>query len=143
MTLEYLNINICLTVAFATLSGAFATNTLKNNIANTVQANLDKVTSDCSNFNEIKKNIKKDITFTARAQMFVFILLLTSFIQLLITIISWIFSETSTNIFFDCFENVLLTIFCIGIINALVAIIFVFTSPCQNLFSANWKIPEQ
>jgi len=141
MTLEYLSLNFCLTIMLATYASTYAMNTIKNNIANTIKADLQNLKSmTLNNFDDLKR----ELGIITKAELFVRILFIAALTQTLVYICAYIYTR-SNNItipYFSCAESTLVTIFAICIIISFISILSVFTSPKQNLLSAKWDIKE-
>jgi len=139
MTLDYLNTGVCLTVTLFTLGGVYYANTVKNNISNTIKSELDSIgTMSLKNF----KKIKQEIGFITKAEIYVIILFIITLSQAIVCIGSWLYSkiENISNSFLSCSENILLTLFIIGIIISIIIIPCLIFSPRQNLLSAKWDL---
>lgn len=141
MTLEYLDIGIGLTITGITLAAAASMNVVKNNVANTIKAELEKAkTISMSNYDFVMN----ELTVFVRCGLFVRILFLMFLSQFIIWICT-IFYKNIQSIewtFFNCSENILLTLTIICGIVTFVGVWVVFNSQRQNILTSRWEIPQ-
>lgn len=155
MALEYLNTNVCLGFTFATFAAFYFVNTVKNNVANTIKAELDKAKYiSLENYDEIVK----EIGIITKCNIFVKILFLIAATHGLTTLYTFLYTNLNPSFltkmdnlmgtfriisfFYNGSEPMFLSFFVLCIIISLISIFIVFFSPRQNLLTANWNIPD-
>lgn len=151
MILEYLDTNFCLTVTLCTLGTLLAMNTIKNNVANTIKAELDKTKSiSLNNYAELVR----EIGIITKCIIFVKILFLITVTHFLIVLYTYLYTNIDPSFlkkigscrlisfFYNGSEPIFLSFFVLCIIISIICVFVVLTSPRQNLLTANWNIPD-
>lgn len=151
MTLEYLDMNFCLKVTFFTFATLYATNTIKNNVANTIKAELDRAESiSVNNYDAIVK----EIGIITKCIIFVKILGLVAATHLIITLYTYLYTNLDPSFLtnnpigrckvisflYKGSEPIFLSFFVLCVIITIICFVVVLASPRQNLLTAKWHM---